>query len=208
MNLFCRITCSYVTFTPVVQLIETKCDKLVIYEHNANINNIHIHLYIEECTVSTDTLKNYCKRFGITGGIRGSGWSFKTATDTGCITYMSKGNLEPSFIKGFTQEEIVSYRDSWVERTRETAPKKDTHTQYSMAMEVYQIVKDKLSNSFGEHHTQEIYRLCFIEAINVHHKYGKGFDEFTIKRVVHPAYVKFEHCHTQFVNKAVDKFFS
>lgn len=131
MNLFCRITCSYVTLTPVVQLLETKCDKLVIYEHNANTDNIHIHMYIENCTVSTDTIKNYCKRFGINGGLRGSGWSFKSAHDTGCIVYMSKGNLEPSFIKGFTQEEIVSYRDSWVERTRETSNSKyQTKLQY------------------------------------------------------------------------------
>lgn len=87
-------------------------------------------MYIEKCTVSTDTIKNYCKRSGIDGGVRGSGWSFKSATDTGCITYMSKGNLEPSFVKGFTQEEIVSYRDSWVERTGKTSAKYQTKLQY------------------------------------------------------------------------------
>lgn len=113
MDLFCRITCSYATFTPVVQLIDAVCDKLVIYEHNSNVDNTHIHMYIEKCTVSTDTLKNYCKRFGITGGPRGTGWSFKSAHDAGCIVYMSKGDIEPSYVKGFTTDEITSYRESW-----------------------------------------------------------------------------------------------
>ena len=113
MDLFCRITCSYNAFNPVVELLEPKCDKLVIYEHNADTDNVHIHMYIEKCTVSTDTIKNYCKRFGINGGTRGTGWSFKSATDTGCIVYMSKGNLEPLYVKGFTTDEITSYREAW-----------------------------------------------------------------------------------------------
>lgn len=45
------------------------------------------------------------------------------------LTYASKGKLDPFFVKGFTQEEIIRHRDRWVERTPETT-KQTKLTQY------------------------------------------------------------------------------
>lgn len=203
-NLFCRIRVPYDQFRPVAERLAHKCDKMIIYEHNERPTNIHIHFYIQACQVSTDTIKNYCKKCGISGGPQGAGWSFKSDADAGCITYMTKGKLEPVYVKGFTQTETDEYKDRWVDRTPETS-KSNKVTNYTMSMEVYELVKSHFK--FGYSHTQEIYRECIIQSINVCRKYSKGFDEYSLRKIAHPAYTRFEHCHTQFVNKAVEKFF-
>lgn len=113
---FCRIRVPYEKFSPVASLMSEKCERLIIYEHNDDPNNIHIHFYIQACQVSTDTLKNYCKRHGITGGKKGSNWSFKLARDTGCIKYMTKGKYEPKFVKGFTDDEVAEHKSLWEDR--------------------------------------------------------------------------------------------
>lgn len=52
-------------------------------------------------------------------------WSFKQCDSDlqTPVIYMSKGKLEPFYVKGFTQEEIDSCKDRWVERTPETSQK-------------------------------------------------------------------------------------
>lgn len=115
-DLFCRIRVPYQNVLGAVELIAKKCDKVVIYEHNERQDNIHIHCYLQRCTVSTDTLKNYFKRSGFSGGDKGAGWSFKTATDNGCVTYMTKGKLEPVFVQGYTEEEIQQLKSKWEDR--------------------------------------------------------------------------------------------
>lgn len=110
---FCRISVPYDKFSPVVSLVSEKCERMIIYEHDDNPDNIHIHFYLQACEVSTDTLKNYCKRFGINGGNKGAGWSFKLSRDTGCINYMTKGKYDPKFVKGFTDDEVTEFKNKW-----------------------------------------------------------------------------------------------
>lgn len=130
-DLFCRVRVPYANVTGAVEAIAEKCDKIVVYEHNERQDNIHIHLYLQRCQVSTDTVKNYFKKCGFNAGPKGTGWSFTKATDIGCITYMSKGKLDPCYVKGFTQDEIDECKDRWVERTSETSGKKyQTRLQY------------------------------------------------------------------------------
>lgn len=116
MSLFIRVSLSWFLFEPAKTSFENVCSKMAVYEHNDDPDNIHIHIYMENVTVSTDTLKNYIKK--VTRPAKGNGfWSFKTAHDDGCIVYMTKGNLEPVFVKGYTNEEINAYRGKYVPRT-------------------------------------------------------------------------------------------
>lgn len=127
MRLFIRIRLAYDVFAPATLDFERVCSKLVIYEHFHNVNNIHIHIYMEDVTCSTDTLKNYIKKVVATG--KGNDfWSFKSAEDDGCITYMTKGTLEPSFVKGYTPEEIETYKGKWEVRN----PTRKTLVSYSV----------------------------------------------------------------------------
>lgn len=113
------------------EVIQTALDKIssqvasmIAYEHAERADNIHIHMMLIGCEVSTDTLKNYIRSCGMVPPRAGNKfWSFKTCdTDLQTpVTYMSKGKLEPFFVKGFTQEEIDTCKDRWVERTPETS---------------------------------------------------------------------------------------
>lgn len=111
MNLFCRVTASFEQSSEALHLIMEKAEKLIVYEHNERSDNVHIHFYLENCTVSTDTLKNYFKRTGIDGGVKGERWSFKQARDTGCIAYMTKGKLDPVLNQGFDESQLSEFKN-------------------------------------------------------------------------------------------------
>lgn len=147
MNYACRIDLPFSTFKSAIDLISEKCERLVVYEHSENDLNIHCHYLLIGCSISTDSIKNYVKRAGCPVQKGNQFWSFKTqykpygedkdipVTST-FITYMSKGHLEPSYVKGFTQEEIDTYKNEWKPITRSSQP---TLKQY--------IVKESASQS-------------------------------------------------------------
>lgn len=205
-DLFVRIKSPYDVLIPIMSRIHACCEKVIVYEHNEKSSNIHVHMYLVQCDKSTDTLKNYIRK--VCDSSKGNQfWSFKTAQDAGCITYMSKGKLDPVDVKGFTQEEIDTYKSSWEDRSTQHEAQNDNKskgpTQYDMAMEVFELVRYKISDL----HTFEIYRLCVRASIQVHHKYRKGFCEHSLKKVVQTAYTKIEDCKNNFVDKMVDNFF-
>lgn len=115
---FARVRASYTSVREAFNQIAIKCERIIVYEHNERADNVHIHFLIEGNQVSTDTIKNYFKRLGFEPGDNGCNWSFVRATDRGCITYMSKGTLEPVFIKGYDQEELTSLKTAWVDRPK------------------------------------------------------------------------------------------
>lgn len=111
---WCRVSVPFDIVKDAMDRIASKSSHLIVYEHNETPDNIHIHFYVENCEVSTDTLKNYIKKCGYSGGKRGSGWSFARARDRGCIVYATKGKLDPVYNKGFTDEEVQEYRLKWI----------------------------------------------------------------------------------------------
>jgi len=134
MNYAIRITNSYNELTQFVEQLVTCCDKLIIYEHRSN--RIHIHGLLINCKVSTDTLKNYVKRALSVNTYPKTDWSFKTLyegnpVDDKFIIYMSKGTIQPSYNRGFTDAEIEQYRSQWVDRPR----KERSMTQYKLKYE-------------------------------------------------------------------------
>lgn len=167
---------------PACELISTQVDALVVYEHepHGNEDNVHVHMYLVGTRVSTDTLKNYIKKCGMipkrsSEALKGNAfWSFKTEytpygdtqtfpVDTGCISYMSEGKLEPKYVKGFTSDEIEMYRDKWDPTIVETRRKekiqsklmyvvKETHKesklrQNQMVDEIVKRLKDDSSDN-------------------------------------------------------------
>lgn len=221
MDIFVRITVSYDAAKGFIEKLAEDCDKLIAYEHDAR--RTHIHFYATNCRIKTDAIKaRFKKHLHVTQWDR-SNWCFESARDAGCITYMSKGKLDPQYIKGFTQDEIIGYKDRWVERTPETSlPKKSTPTQYDMSMEVYDRIVSKLQTKMRLEHTDdgiqlapngmsksdsELYRMMAKEAINVLHKYRKGFDVHSIQKVIVPAWTKFNQCRSSFVDMLEMRFF-
>lgn len=115
--LFARVRTPYQKVKDVIEQLAIKCERIIVFEHNERSDNIHIHFLVEGNTISTDTIKNYFKRGGFDAGEKGQHWSFNAATDRGCITYMSKGVLDPVYVKGYPKEETDELRKKWVPKS-------------------------------------------------------------------------------------------
>lgn len=211
-HLFVRVRMTANQILPIMPKILNVCSQVIAYEHAEKRENIHIHMILIDCQVSTDTLKNYIRKTGLVpvGDSKQKGnafWSFKSAYEPlGAMTYMSKGKHEPFVNKGFTQEVIDECKGKWEERSPETSTsvkKPSGPTQYEMAMEVV----DLLGPRNDDRHTIELYTEIVKLSIKVHHKYRKGFCEYSLRKVVHTAYTRYEVGKTQFVEKLVHNFF-
>lgn len=136
MNYAIRVTAPYDDLKAFCDQLVSCCSKVVVYEHNAS--RVHIHGLLIDCKVSTDTLKNYVKRSLGVSTFPKSDWSFKTLHEGNpvgddFIIYMSKGDLHPKFVYGYTTEDIELYRSKWVDRSDYV--KKKTMTQYKLKYE-------------------------------------------------------------------------
>jgi len=120
-----RLTRSYNDCSGACLRISGVVEKMVVFQHS-DASRIHVHMLLEACSVSTDTLKNYIKKeLGVIGS---RDWSFKTAMKVPIVTvdsqldggftqyikYMSKGNLEPLFNKGYEIDYINYCKTLWI----------------------------------------------------------------------------------------------
>lgn len=176
------------------------CSRLAVYEHQAS--RIHIHAFVQDCTVTVQTLKNWVTEELGEKPTRDQ-WSFKNKTREGpaeprFITYMSKGKLDPAFVKGFTDEEITTYRSQWVELTTgsgtpaESAKEKITIFQMARELAQYidaksQVAFDTSTFTFNTEEERGLMRNVVIQAIRIHNKYEKSYTEFCIQRCVQTA---------------------
>jgi len=105
----------------------------VVYEHEADatVSRTHIHAYVENPTVSTDTMKNWVKKALNVTSFPKADWAFTTADNLGYITYCTKGRLCPVFFKGIEHSQIEELRAAWVEQE----PVKKGKVQYILKVE-------------------------------------------------------------------------
>lgn len=127
-----RVSRPYDDLKEFIEKLADACEVLVVYEHQADdsINRTHIHAYVEDPKVSTDTMKNWVKKVLKVTSFPKSDWSFTEARDRGFITYLSKGQLDPLFVKGIEVEACRLLKADWVEQ-----PQKKGKIQYILKAE-------------------------------------------------------------------------
>lgn len=109
-----RVTRPFSVMEAPIKMFSDKCSKLIIYEHTDSARP-HIHGLMVDSQIGTDTMKNYIKKF--LGKVEKTDWSFVTKdVNEKFIVYMSKGKLAPSYVKGFTDEQIEAHKNAWVTR--------------------------------------------------------------------------------------------
>lgn len=121
MHLFVRVTKSFSDMLRCFPEFEKVCDKLVVYEHEADeeISRTHVHFLITEVKVNRETLKNIIRKH--CGDMLRSDWSFKECNDIGpTITYMSKGRLSWLYKHNFEEEYINECKSLWKDPTKKT----------------------------------------------------------------------------------------
>lgn len=174
-----RITRPYNVLEAPMKLFADKCDKLIIYEHT-DASRPHIHGLMVNPQIGTDTMKNYVRKY--LKHVDKGDWSFVTKdVNEKFIVYMSKGKLAPSFVKGFTDDQVEAHKNDWVtnpvskKQTKLTYIVKETTAerkmrQEDMIKEIVQRVSDSDDKS-PEYIIGTIYRVVAVENCNMLSRY-------------------------------------
>lgn len=102
-----RVSKSHMDMSGVYEKFDASAKIVVAYEH-PDEGNVHCHILLLECTVSTDTLKNYIRK--VVGQVERTQWSFKSGADKDFIAYMSKGKYDSVHMYGIAPDEISIYK--------------------------------------------------------------------------------------------------
>lgn len=110
---FVRITRPFSDLSGLVHTWSQRCDKMVVYEHIGDqTEKTHIHMVVYKPDVCKKQLKNLVPTYNLNGN---KDWSFKEYDgDETAMVYMTKGSLEPKFIKGYTIEDADHWKSQYV----------------------------------------------------------------------------------------------
>lgn len=108
-----RITRSYADLSGCIRNLSLMCDKLIIYQHDADeeIKSTHIHM-LATFNYDVKTIKNAFKAHKLKGN---EDWSFKRwDKKMKAVTYMTKGILEPSYYQNVTKAYLDEAKAEWI----------------------------------------------------------------------------------------------
>lgn len=115
-----RVSLSFHDMSGVINMWASSCRQMVVYEHEADeeVKTTHVHMIMIDCKYKTqDSLCNQFRKL-IEIDKKGNGlWSWEHKDypnpDLSFIQYMSKGVLEPVFVKDVESREIEHWRSQW-----------------------------------------------------------------------------------------------
>ena len=118
-DLFIRITHTYDECKHIVSRWAMECDKMAVYEHvGERTKKEHIHIAIKGSRVQGKQLRNIAKsvsQVSLKGNENCSMKEWKN-NDTPLV-YMTKGQLKPRYLRGWSEAEAEQWRSQWVEPT-------------------------------------------------------------------------------------------
>lgn len=134
MNYAPRLTFPFATLSSWISRVAMVSEKIIFYEHADNPSNVHVHGLIMGCTVDVKTLKNWVKEAVRVTPTRNQ-WSFKQefngeSVNEGFIKYMSKGKLDPKYVKGFEPEFIAQEKSKGYDGKSERKQKQSPAAEY------------------------------------------------------------------------------
>lgn len=215
MDIAFRVSSSYDSLTDFITKLSEVSEKVIIYQHDAT--RIHIHGLVQDCRISTDTMKNWIKKCLNVKSFPKSDWSFKSVDDDygKYITYMSKGKLSPMYVKEFDDEFVEQCRNEWVDYVKSSNPVKtssDKPTIYQIAQEVHNnVLRLELEKQLPIDRTAPdgyvLYAAHLDQAIKVCHKYRQPFEEHYLRRLVITAMTLEEKGVKSLMRKMMEKEF-
>lgn len=148
-NYSARVSLSYEDLSGVFTTWSESCEKMVVYQHDADdeVNRTHCHLLMLECKYKTpEALKRQLFNRLSVADKGNSFWSWKADSDIKFIVYMSKGKLRPVFVKNFSPAELEELRLQWKEPTPKgnllTEKKESTKTKYDLIEDMMKEIND------------------------------------------------------------------
>lgn len=140
------------------------CERVIIYQHNADtsVKRTHIHGLVFGCTRKEDTVRN---RF-----FKGKyDYSLKSKVDDMFITYMSKGKLDPVFVKGFDPELIGLRKSEWQDhRITPTVDVSDKSSNKKTKKELLRIMLETYDSQWAEVDKKSSMRYMSLDSVLRH----------------------------------------
>jgi len=130
-----RITHPQTTVQHIISSWATQCEKLVAYEHT-DATKIHCHLLIVNSRIGKKQLRNIAANCGV--NVKGNeSMSFK-AYDSNAryLTYMSKGQFNPFYLQGITQDECDAAKAEWVPNQRKQSPQISLYNRFEASLDL------------------------------------------------------------------------
>ena len=131
-----RVSKPYSDLSGIIDLWAQRCEQVAVFQHDADeeVTKTHVHLVLLKCDVKAEQLKRDSKLPAQGNKL----WSFKdhyedkdknwVPVDLSFITYMSKGFLEPVFLKNISQDIVDGFRQKWVDPVKDD--KSGSSTEY------------------------------------------------------------------------------
>lgn len=117
---FVRITKAYHDVSGMITDWANRAAKVVCYEHvGTETEKVHIHVLLVDCEVEKKMLKTMVSKYNLKGNKDWSWKERKDLSDTPMI-YMTKGKLDPKFLKGYTEQEAQGWKTRWEEKREES----------------------------------------------------------------------------------------
>lgn len=117
-----RVSVCYADMSGVVHDWSETCEKMVVYQHDADkeVPRTHLHFLMINCKhKSPEALKRKFHSRVETALEANELWAWTHKDfpnpDEGFIPYMTKGHIAPVFVKNFSPTELETARTQWVE---------------------------------------------------------------------------------------------
>lgn len=113
-SFFVRITYPYSHIQALVSMWGLKCEKLAVYEHEGEkTQKVHCHLVVMNSCVDKKQLRNIGSKYCDLKGNENASFA-KLDSERKPLVYMTKGVLDPKYLKTFTKEEAQTWKEQWV----------------------------------------------------------------------------------------------
>lgn len=110
---FIRVTHSYDRCASMVSRWALECSKILVYEHvGSETEKVHIHCVLRDSRLQKKQLRNIGSNFVDLKGNENCSFKECVSEETP-VTYMSKGNLQPKYNKGYDPEWVETRRCEW-----------------------------------------------------------------------------------------------
>jgi len=102
---FIRLDGAYDDNKSLIEHLSPKAEAIIVYQHPPDKGGVHIHAVFERASFTKQTFYNNCKKLShITSNRQYTCKELKSASAS--ISYMTKGSLDPSFVKNYSSEII------------------------------------------------------------------------------------------------------
>lgn len=115
-NLFIRISHPWETVKMFIDKIEGKCNSVAVYQHDADedVSRTHCHMVLKGIQVCRKQVLNIMKSSLQMEG--NADFAAKACDESQQpFIYMSKGKLDPVFLKEYSAEQALDWKNLWVE---------------------------------------------------------------------------------------------